>query len=94
VHWSDQEFQAIMSTDASTEEAVLDVLQRTGPCDLDNFVRQLPHLSWTKMFAAMERLSLDGQVLLDRHPGSIYSVALPSQQASPRVPTRQKEPQP
>jgi hypothetical protein len=83
-----------MSTAASTEEAVLNVLQRMGPCDLDNLVRQLPHLSWSKVFAIMERLSRDGRVLLDRHPGSIYSVALPSQQASPGLPTRQKEPQP
>ena len=82
-----------MSTDASTEEAVLDVLQRMGPCDLDNLVRQLPYLGWSKVFAAMEWLSRDGRVLLDRHPGSIYSVALSSQQASPRLPTRQKEPQ-
>jgi hypothetical protein len=83
-----------MSIDASTEQAVLDVLQRAGPCEVHELVRQLPHLSWNKVFTAMEQLSRDGRVLLDWHPGSVYSFALPSHRASPPVPTRQKEPQP
>lgn len=73
----------IVPIDASVEEAVLDVLQRTGPCGLDDLVVQLPNFTWSRMFTAVDRMSRDGRVLLDRHARSIYSVALPSQQASP-----------
>jgi hypothetical protein len=83
-----------MTINASAEEVILELLHRTGPCSLDDLVIQLPNLSWSKVFAAIDSMSRDGRVLLDRHPGSIYSVALPSQHASHHSPSRQKEPQP
>jgi hypothetical protein len=81
----------VVPIDASVEEAVLEILQRTGPCGLDYLVVQLPHFTWSRVFTAVDRMSRDGRVLLDRHARSIYSVGLPSQQASPHSVSRQEE---
>jgi hypothetical protein len=80
--------------DASAEEVVLDMLLRTGPCYLDDLVIQLPNLSWSEVFVAVDRMSRDGRLFLRRLARSTYYVALPSWHASPRSPSRQKEPQP
>ena len=84
----------IVPLDTSAEEVVLEILQRSGPCGLDDLVMRLPNLSWSKVFTAVDRMSRDGRVLLDRHARSIYYVSLPSQHASPHSPSRQQEPQP
>jgi hypothetical protein len=81
----------IAPIDASVEEAVLDVLQRTGPCGLDDLVVQLPNFTWSRVFTAVDRMSRNGRVLLDCHACSIYSVTLPSQQSSPHSISRQQE---
>jgi hypothetical protein len=75
------------------EKAVIEMMRESGPCCLDDLVTQLPNLSWGEVFVAVDRMSRDGRVLLDRHPGSIYSVALPSQHASSHSPSRQDEAQ-
>jgi hypothetical protein len=73
----------------STEEVVIDMLQRTGPCCLDDLVTHLPHLSWGEVFVAVDRMSRDGRLLLRRQllirrlGHSSYQITLPSQLASP-----------
>jgi hypothetical protein len=82
------------------EEAVSEMLQRTGPCCLDDLVRHLPNLSWGEVFVAVDRMSRDGrllirrQLLIRRLGNSSYQIALPSQLASPRSPARQVAAQP
>jgi hypothetical protein len=78
----------------TAEEVVLDVLQKTGPCYLDDLVIQLPNLSWNEVFVAVDRMSRDGRLFLRRLARSTYYVALPSWHASPRSPSQQKEPRP
>lgn len=73
------------------EEAVIDMLQRTGSCCLDALVIRLPHLSWGEVFVAIDRMSRDGRVLLRQLGYSTYEIALPLQLASPRSPSRQEE---
>jgi hypothetical protein len=80
----------MMPTHASAqEEAVLDILQKTGPCCLDDLVMHLPHLSWGEVFVAVGRMSRDGRLLLRRQllirrlGHSSYQITLPSQLASP-----------
>jgi hypothetical protein len=76
------------------EEAVIEMLQRTGSCCLDALVMQLPNLSWTEVFVAVDRMSRDGRLLLRQLGYATYEIALPSQLASPRSPARQEEAQP
>jgi hypothetical protein len=59
------------------EEAVLEILQRTGPCCLDDLVRYLPYLSWSEVFLAIDRMSKDGRLLSSRSPSRQEEVAQP-----------------
>jgi hypothetical protein len=72
-----------MHTNVSAqEEAVIELLQRIGPCSMDDIIIQLPNLSWAEVFVAVGRLSREGRVLLRRQLGySTYQIAPPSQVA-------------
>ncbi len=76
----------------TAEEVVLDMLQRTGPCYLDDLVIQLPSLSWSEVFVAVDRMSRDGRLFLRRLARSTYYVALPSWHSSPRSTSCHREP--
>jgi hypothetical protein len=81
----------MMPTDASAqEEAVVEMLQRTGPCCLDDLVRYLPNLSWDEVFVAIDRMSRDGRLSLRQLGYSTYQITLRSLIASPGT----KEPRP
>jgi hypothetical protein len=79
--------------DASVEEAaVLEMLQRTGPCSLDDLVRFLPNLCWGEVFVAVDRMWGDGRLLVRQSSYMSYELTRPPQLASPRSPSRQEEP--
>jgi hypothetical protein len=65
--------------DASAEKSVIETLQSTGPCSLDDLVRYLPNLSWGEVFVAVDRMSRDGRVVLHQLGYSTYQIALYSQ---------------
>ncbi len=50
------------------ESAILETLERRGPCSLDELYQALSDYSWNQAFAAMDRLSRNGRLLL-RRPG-------------------------
>jgi hypothetical protein len=91
----------MLPTNVSAEEAVIEMLKRTGPCCLDNLAIQLPNFSWGEVFAAVDRMSRDGRLLIRRQwlvrrlGNSSYQITLPSQLTSPtRSPSRQEEARP
>ena len=84
----------MLSSDASAEEAVIEMLRRTGPCFLDDIVKQLPNFSWSEVIFAVDRMSRDGRLFHRCLARSTYYVALPPQHAPSRSPSREKEPQP
>ena len=43
--------------DVSAEDVVVEMLQRTGSCSLDDLVIQLPNLSWSEIFGAIDKVS-------------------------------------
>lgn len=61
------------------EAAIIETLQRSGPCRLDDVVTSLPNSSWGEVFAAVDRMSRDGRVLLHQHGFSTYQLSLGSQ---------------
>jgi hypothetical protein len=73
------------------EEAVLEILQRIGPCGLDDLVRSLPYLSWTEVFVAVDRMSRDGRLWILRRGYWIDEITLPSQLTSSRSPSYQEK---
>ena len=80
---------------ATTEERIIEILESTGACSLDDVVRFLhPHLSWSDVFVAVDRMSRDGRLVLRLLGYSTYQIALPSPLVSPRLPSRQEEAQP
>lgn len=91
----------MMPSDMSAqEEAVIDLLPKSGPCSFDDLIRNLPNLSWGEVFAAVDRMSKDGRLLIRRRlllrplGSSSYQITLPSQLTSPRSPSRQEEARP
>lgn len=62
----------------TVDDTILDVLQKTGPCSLDNVAQQLLHHDWSEVFAAVDRMSRDGLIVLHRDPESSgYHLSLP-----------------
>lgn len=60
----------------AVEEAVIELLERTGPCSLDDVVTYLPTLSWGDVFIAVDRMSRNGRILLRQVGYSTYRIAL------------------
>lgn len=58
------------------EEAIVEKLQKGGPCCLDDVVTSLPNSSWGEVFAAVDRMSRDGRVLLRQRGFSAYQITL------------------
>ena len=61
------------------EEAVVETLQRSGPCCLDDVVTHLPNFSWGEVFLAVDRMSRDGRVSLLQLGYSTYQITLRAQ---------------
>jgi hypothetical protein len=61
------------------EEAIVETLQRSGPCCLDDVVTDLPHFSWGEVFLAVDRMSRDGRVSLLQLGYSTYQITLRAQ---------------
>ena len=82
------------------EAAVIDMLQRTGPCGIDDLAIQLPNLSWGEVFVAVDQMSRDGRLLIHRRlslrplGSASYQITLPSELTSPHAPSRQIEARP
>jgi hypothetical protein len=88
----------MMPSDVSAhEEAVIELLRKSGSCSFDDLIRCLPHLSWGEVFVAVDRMSRDGRLLIRRRlllrplGSSSYQITLPSQLTSPRLPSHQEE---
>jgi len=62
---------------ALAEEAVLERMERVGPCCLDDLVRELPYFSWGEVFVAIARMSKDGRLVIRQLGYSTYQIALP-----------------
>ena len=64
------------------EEAIVETLQRTGPCLLNNLINTLPDFSWGEVFLAVDRMSRDRRVFLRQVGSSTYQISLGAQYAS------------
>lgn len=66
-----------MSTAQSViEDAVIEVLARTGPCTIDDMVKSLPALGWSEVFSAVDDMSRDGRLVIRRPSSSSYQLSL------------------
>jgi hypothetical protein len=75
------------------ETAIVETLQRIGPCCLDDVVTSLPNSSWGEVFAAVDQMSRDGRVLLRQRGYSSYQLSIAPQFAhSPSSSTQMGQP--
>jgi hypothetical protein len=58
------------------ESATRQVLAQVGICTLEELNERLPYSSWNQLFAAVDRLTRDGIVTLQRPGSSGYLVSL------------------
>jgi hypothetical protein len=61
------------------EEAIVERLRESGPCGLDDVVSSLSNSSWGAVFAAVDRMSRDGRLVLHQYSYSVYQISLGSQ---------------
>lgn len=59
------------------EALILHVLHEWDSLPLEQMTEQLPELSWSELFHAVDRLSRRGEVVL-RRSGFVYHLSLPS----------------
>ena len=60
----------------SLESAIRQELARVGTCTLEELNERLPYHSWNQVFAAVDRLSREGTVILQRPDSSDYILSL------------------
>jgi len=58
------------------EAAIVETLQRSGPCCFDDVVTSLPNSSWGEVFGAVDRMSRDGRLSLRQLGYSTYQLQL------------------
>ena len=58
------------------ETAIVETLQKGGPCCLDDIVMYLPNFSWGEIFLTVDRMSRNGQVSLLQIGSSTYQIRL------------------
>jgi hypothetical protein len=58
------------------ESAILEMLERRGPYSLDELYQALSDYSWNQVFAAVDRLSRNGRLMLCRPGRFDYQVSI------------------
>lgn len=66
-----------MALHTIVEDQVIDVLQRTETCDLDEVTRQCTNLTWNQVFLAVDRLSRSGEIMLVPMGRGMYALTFP-----------------
>ncbi len=70
----------IMGPAYEIEHALLSDLEQIGPSSLETMVRRLPSYSWSQVFAAVDRLSREGLLTLQRPTRFDYLLSVPPRQ--------------
>ncbi|HSB45003.1 MAG TPA: hypothetical protein VLD60_08330 [Nitrospira sp.] len=58
---------------AQRESAIMDLLRASGKLTVEEIVQQMPDLSWSQLFLAMDVLSRTGEIILWRE-GFTYTL--------------------
>ena len=58
------------------EKAIVENLQKSGPCSLDDIVTSLSNSSWGEVFLTVDRMSRDGRLVLRQYSYSAYQISL------------------
>lgn len=72
----------MIRTNTSVRDNIIEALERTGPCGIDDLVSQLTSHEWGIVFAAVDQMSRDGRLVLRRVSASYYQLSLPARPAA------------
>ena len=61
-------------TQTATTQAVMNVVLRSQGCELEELVHDCPGLTWNQVFLEVDRLSREGDVVLNLQQPGRYSV--------------------
>ena len=64
------------------ESAILQGLERRGPCTIDELTQRLPHYTWNQVFTSVDRLSRGSILTLRQASKFQYMVSLSPQGAA------------
>ena len=67
------------------EAAIIEELERRGPCTMDELLQALPGYSWNQLFMTVDRLSRTARVRLQRPTRLEYQVSVASHSADNTV---------
>ena len=69
-----------MAQHTTVEAQVIDILERTQACDLEEVTRQCTDLTWNQVFLAVDRLSRSGEIILMPRSRGMYTLTFPHRQ--------------
>ncbi|MDH4085363.1 MAG: hypothetical protein OEU99_17685, partial [Nitrospira sp.] len=64
------------ATQTLIEDAVIELLLKSGPYTMDEVTAALPHHNWSELFSAVDDMSRDGRVVLRLLAGSGYQLSV------------------
>jgi hypothetical protein len=67
---------SVVAQREALESAILEKLERGGPCSLDELYQALSDYSWNQVFAAVDRLCRNGRLSLHRPGRFDYLVSI------------------
>lgn len=61
-------------TQTATTQAVMNIVLRSQGCELEEIIHDCPGLTWNQVFLEVDRLSREGEVVLNLQQPGRYSV--------------------
>lgn len=61
-------------TQTATTQAVMEIVLRSPGCDIEEIVHECPGQTWNQVFLEIDRLSREGEVILNLQQPGHYSV--------------------
>ena len=62
------------------EDQVIDIIQHTGACDIEEVARQCSNLTWNQVFLAVDHLSRSGEITLMLSGRGMYTLTISHRQ--------------
>lgn len=72
-----------MPQHTTVEELIIDIVQKTHACDLEEVMRHCTNLTWNQVFLAVDRLSRSGEIMLMPRGRGMYTLTFPQRQEDP-----------
>ena len=75
-------------------DRILEAVQRTPDCTLEELVDHCPDLTWNQVFLEVDRMSREGQLKLTSRGAGSYTIRLHISRLLPRVTISPRQPHP